>query len=157
MGSSIATPTDTVTELLGADHRKLDALLAEAKRELAGGAVRGGATGFAVFRRGLDRHIAVEEELLFPVLESHTGASSAGPTRVMRAEHRHILQVMDEIGWTLEREDAPDCLASLAALTGLLSAHNGKEERILYPMIDHALTDEPERPEILRRIRALRT
>jgi iron-sulfur cluster repair protein YtfE (RIC family) len=126
--------SDSVTEILGADHRRLDAQLADVKRCLAAGSLREAAERFAAFRSGLERHIDVEEEVLFPVLERVTGTADAGPTHVLRAEHAELRRLMDEIAANLERDA---CRATpLAALTARIYAHNGKEERILYPALD---------------------
>ena len=155
----MADPTrasgDTVSELLGEDHRRLDAVLGDAKRRLREGAAGAAAERFAAFRAGLERHIEVEERDLFPAFEERTGMRGAGPTEVMRAEHREIQRLLGEIAAALAREGSPDCTALFGALTGVLLAHNGKEEKILYPMSDRVLEDSPARAEILRRIRAL--
>ena len=55
--------------LLGRDHRRLDSILADAKRCLVAGDLPRASARFAEFRDGLDRHIAAEEEILFPAFE----------------------------------------------------------------------------------------
>ena len=45
---------------------------------------------FEKFKFGLHRHIAWEEEILFPLFEEKTGMTDGGPTFVMREEHRQI-------------------------------------------------------------------
>jgi iron-sulfur cluster repair protein YtfE (RIC family) len=130
--------TESVTQMLGGDHRRLDAVLADAKRALAAGDVARAAAGFAAFRSGLERHIVAEEEVVFPAFEALAGASAAGPTRVMRAEHAEIRRLMAEVSAQLERGGEPGRATPFAALTALLYAHNGKEEQILYPATDQA-------------------
>jgi len=102
-----------------------------------------------------ERHIAAEEEVLFPLLESGAGGSSAGPTHVMRLEHDEIRKLMAAIASELERGGGAGHTTPLAALTARIYAHNGKEERSLYPAMDQAAraADAPE--ALLRRIRAL--
>lgn len=150
-----ATPlADPVTGPLSADHRRLDVLLAEAKRQLCAGDIPSARARFAKFREGLERHIAIEEEVLFPALERHSGPVGARPVSVMRAEHAEIRRRMDEVAGALEGDGPPVVTSPLAALTALLYAHNGKEERILYPLSDRALaSDDVTGREVTRRLR----
>jgi iron-sulfur cluster repair protein YtfE (RIC family) len=152
--NTLATTPVSVTELLGFDHRCLDAVLADTKRCLHAGDLRGAAACFASFRRGLEHHIAVEEEILFPALEAAAGAAALGPLRVMRVEHADILRLLAEVTACLERGSADGPAPPLAALTARLYAHNGKEERILYPMADGALEDADARAALVARLRS---
>jgi iron-sulfur cluster repair protein YtfE (RIC family) len=143
---------DSVTALLGADHHELDRLLSEAKRRLAAGEIARAAEVFSDFREGLERHIAAEEDLLFPALESRTGSPASGPLVVMRSEHADLRRLLAEVALALGSA-AHEChVTPLAALTARIYAHNGKEERILYPMADRMLEGEPDRMELVRRI-----
>lgn len=138
MADESSTPeTRTVTELFGRDHRRLDGLLADTKRSLAAGELERAATLFSQFREGLERHIVAEEEVLFPVFEELTGIAG-GPTTVMRSEHAEIRRYLAEVADRLQDRADQDRTTPLAALTALLYAHNGKEEKILYPMTDRA-------------------
>lgn len=152
--SRITAPPGSVTELLSLDHRCLDAVLAEAKRCLFAGDLGAGAAAFASFRDGLEHHIAAEEEILFPALDALRGGAAAGPLHVMRTEHADIRQLMAEVAASLERGAGDGPTAPLAALTARLYAHNGKEERILYPMSDQAVGDAAARENLVGRIRA---
>ena len=94
---------------------------------------------FEEFKSGLERHIAWEEDILFPVFEAHTGMHETGPTAVMREEHRLIKHFLDTLGRKLQRGD----LATDEDETGLLTIleeHNSKEELILYPAIDRQVS-----------------
>ena len=85
------------------------------------------------------RHIKIEEGLLFPEFESATGLDkSSGPTGVMRHEHAEIIRLLDLIQDVFESaQPASSEFESLrSAVVALLHEHNGKEERILYPMTD---------------------
>jgi iron-sulfur cluster repair protein YtfE (RIC family) len=138
---SITAEPVSVTELLSFDHRCLDAVLAEAKRCLFAGELRTAAARFASFRDGLEHHIAAEEEVLFPALEAAAGAAASGPLHVMRAEHAEILRLLEEVATGLERGTEASPAPPLASLTARLYAHNGKEERILYPMSDRVIAE----------------
>jgi iron-sulfur cluster repair protein YtfE (RIC family) len=130
----------SVTEYLSADHRRLDAIALEAESAARSGAAADAAALFARFAEGLDRHIQVEEEVLFPAFEAATGMAS-GPTVVMRAEHAEIRRLLAEVSSALGGGDAPAALDAMRKLTELLSDHNMKEETILYPMTDRSARD----------------
>lgn len=136
---------ESVAGFLGADHDRLDALLADA----AGGGGSAGDRGSDAIRdfiSGLRCHIAWEEEILFPAFEARTGMADAGPTAVMRMEHDRIEQLLAALEIRADADaDAGDLDGLIADLVAILGAHNGKEEMILYPWIDRELApDEVE-------------
>jgi iron-sulfur cluster repair protein YtfE (RIC family) len=139
-----------VTELLTRDHRRLDSILADVKRRLAAGDLSGASVGFSEFRGGLERHMDAEEEVLFPAFDAVTGAP-AGPTHVMRQEHAELRRLMAEVTGSLARGGEKGHVTPLAALTARIYAHNGKEERILYPASDRAI-GEATLEELVRRL-----
>ncbi len=146
------TAASSVSELLGRDHRRLDSMLADAKRWLVAGDLPRASARFAEFRDGLEHHIAAEEEVLFPAFETLTGGAGGGPTHVMRLEHAEIRRLMAEVASNLERGDGErHATTPLAALTARIYAHNGKEERILYPAIEQAAREADALEALLRR------
>jgi iron-sulfur cluster repair protein YtfE (RIC family) len=146
--------TDSMKEILGGDHRRLDAILADAKRGLAAGDIARAAEHFARFRSGLERHIALEEEIVFPAFEALAGPSAGGPIQVMRREHAEIQRLMAEVSEHLARGGEPGHATPFAPLTALLYAHNGKEERILYPATDEAAQRADALAALVERVRA---
>lgn len=96
---------------------------------------------FKQFKLGLQRHIIWEEEILFPVFELKTGTTEAGPTQVMRMEHRMIGTYLEQIHDQVRLHN-PDTDEEEEKLLEVLSAHNQKEERILYPAIDNSLNGD---------------
>lgn len=144
-----------VTEALSWDHDRLEALDARAFDARSAGDHRTASEVFAVFAHGLRRHIRFEEELLFPEFEARAGfPPDAGPTAVMRAEHREILALLDEIGHAIGDAAAP-AEQSRIALHEVLGGHNLKEEQVLYPGVDRLMT-EAESDDLVARIQALR-
>jgi iron-sulfur cluster repair protein YtfE (RIC family) len=139
--------TATITTYFEQDHDRLDALLTtfhEVKRtDFARAKER-----FREFKFGLQRHIVWEEDLLFPLWEQHSGITE-GPTAVMRAEHKRIGAALETLHGKVKQGD-PECDAEEQALIALLEAHNLKEERVLYPAIDHAITEEERQSLFLR-------
>lgn len=74
---------------------------------------------------------------------------NTGPTAVMRMEHQQIKQHLQTILETLGETDPS---TSVNALVQVLTAHNLKEENILYPWLDRTLPEE-ESLALLDRIR----
>jgi len=132
-----AATFDTVTDYLSSDHDRLDALLEAVRRFVEKGDWEQAQSMYAEFDRGLDRHIRMEEEILFPLFQARTGI--AGPTTVMREEHHLIRGVLALLSSAVLRKRADDFHAGRFALVSVLGPHNEKEERVLYPMTDRVL------------------
>lgn len=62
-----------------------------------------------------------------------------GPTTVMRDEHVDIKDRMQRAASALEAKNASAFRDALGELVAILSAHNMKEEKMLYPMTDRAI------------------
>lgn len=82
-------------------------------------------------------HAQLEEELLFSVLEPHTG--QGGPVAVMRMEHEEIESALDAIPFTPDLDAAR---SSLQRVIQVARQHFAKEEQILFPMADQFLNLE---------------
>lgn len=87
----------------------------------------------------LRRHIYAEEELMFPALRE---AGMVGPILVMLREHAAMWPLLDTLDHLLA-----DRTADVTAMTGVcaelfaqLQRHNPKEEQILYPQTESALS-----------------
>jgi uncharacterized protein (DUF2249 family)/hemerythrin-like domain-containing protein len=158
--SGTAQPTapagepSSVTEYLEADHRRLDAILPDVERLAAAGTYQDASGRFAEFSKGLDRHIEIEEQILFPTFESATGMLGGGPTHVMRIEHVQIRDYMRAATESLARGDEGRFAQALGALRQTLSAHNMKEEHMLYPMTDQAMHGDEQRRQLVSRLQA---
>jgi iron-sulfur cluster repair protein YtfE (RIC family) len=125
-----------------ADHDRLDGLFKKFQ-ELKRTEFEKAKESFKEFKSGLQRHIIWEEEILFPLFERKTGSTS-GPTQVMRMEHRQIREYLESIHKKVLDQSAlggPDSDQEEQMLLAVLSAHNQKEENILYPAIDRLLSD----------------
>ncbi|MBI5024252.1 MAG: hemerythrin domain-containing protein [Candidatus Omnitrophica bacterium] len=108
---------------------------------------------FKKFKFGLQRHIAWEEEILFPLFEEKTGMKDGGPTEVMRQEHRQIEQALEALHKKVQRQDPKSDLEE-DLVWDLLKQHNMKEESILYPAIDQSIS-EKERQNVFGKMNAL--
>jgi regulator of cell morphogenesis and NO signaling len=135
----------TVTVFYEKDHDRLDELFKTFQTSKRVDFAKA-KEAFKEFKVGLQRHIVWEEELLFPVWEEKTGMIEDGPTPVMRFEHSQIKQLLDAIHEKVEGQNL-DTDQDEQALVNLLSSHNRKEERALYPAIDNVISAE-EREKI---------
>ena len=117
------------------DHRGIDAVWAEIEA-----AVDEGSEGLDALRERvrsfvahMNRHLAMEEEVLFPAFERATGMVN-GPTQVMRMEHEQMRSVLVQIEDHAKRGDFGGALDHGDTLHMLIQQHNMKEEGMLYRM-----------------------
>ena len=141
----------SVTGYLQADHRRLDAIIPAVERLVDAGSFTEARARFGEFACGLGWHIDVEEQVLFPFFEAKTGMTR-GPTTVMRVEHKDIRERIDRVLAALEARQVAPMRDALGELIGLLTAHNLKEERMLYPMTDRAIDTIEAQERLVRRI-----
>lgn len=149
----------SITAFLQEDHKRLDQLWEEQREALGSGDFKRAREFFSAFSSGLRLHIRMEEEGLFPVFEEKSGLREAGPTWVMRQEHREIEALLDQIGKVLAQQgDSSPAWQRVREVAGsleaLLKSHNQKEEQVLYPMSDRLL-EEGERRALVQRMQIL--
>lgn len=151
-GGSESESFDSVTGYLSWDHQRLAELLAEAERAVLEGELKRARGVYHRYDEGVRRHIRIEESLLFPLFEARIGGL-AGPTALMRTEHREMLKAADMMRDGLAEGSADAFKAGLSFLREVLPRHSAKEERILYPATDNVLSLS-ERASVLARLRS---
>ncbi len=134
----------TILDFLGSDHRACDDLFASAEAAVAQKNWDSARSLFDQFQAAMARHLAMEEDVLFPAFESRTGMSS-GPTLVMRMEHSQMRDLLQEMANAVAAGNQNGYLGLSETLNMLMQQHNLKEENMLYPMSDRALGDERDR------------
>ncbi len=149
-----ANPERTVTEFLQADHKRLDTIFGRFKEATGTGMWEEAASAIAEFNLGLRRHIRAEEEILFPVFEEKTGMTEAGPTFVMKEEHKEIHNLLDRLVAGSEMKDQEVVSEAARLLEGTLTDHNMKEEHILYPESDQFMSPA-ERTAVVKKAQTL--
>lgn len=142
-------PGQNITDYFEQDHDRLDRLFREFQESKRMDYAKA-RESFVAFKFGLQRHIIWEEDLLFPAFEDKTNMREAGPTVVMRMEHREIAEHLEAIHQKVKDSNA-DSDAEEQKLLAVLQAHNQKEENILYPTIDRMLNDQ-ERAAIFEKM-----
>ena len=127
--------TETVAEALEREHHEIDEGI-ETFAAAGGGAPDPRPLVRAV--AALRRHIFLEEEFLFPPLRA---AGLVMPVFVMVREHGEMWKLLDSLDEELSTEAPRSSVADLLRdLQEQLAAHNAKEEQILYPQTEQALT-----------------
>ena len=145
-----STRFDSVTAYLSWDHDRLDAILRSVRARVEAGDWQAARREYAPFDDGLDRHIRLEEGILFPIFEERSGMKG-GPTAVMRVEHCEIRGALETMRDGLGRSDARLFQEGLAHLLDVLPDHNVKEEQVLYPTTDRLL-EEKDRAALAARL-----
>ena len=128
----------TFSDLLARDHERLDALLTDALR--GDGAVDEAV--YLEFRRGLLRHIGIEERILFPEIR-RLGASSE-VERQLHRDHAALASLLVP----------PPSRAEIEQIRAILIAHNPLEEGEggFYQRMERLAGDEVE--ALTARVRA---
>ena len=134
---------DNIRDFMAENHRQCDEYFVAVEQDVAKAAWETAGANFSRFREAMQRHLAVEESLLFPAFERSTGMSM-GPTQVMRAEHAQMRELIDAAEGALLARDADDYSGYTETLLIMTQQHNMKEENILYPMCDQHLSSQLE-------------
>ena len=121
------------------DHRDCDARWADVEELLDTQDVDAARPAWQKFDKGMRRHIAMEEEVVFPAFEAAARMSGGEPTAVMRMEHKQMLGLLEQIAAAMEAGDAEQAMDTGDTLLMLIQQHNIKEEGMLYPMAENLL------------------
>ena len=130
----------TISTMFDEDHERLDALFKSfqtLKRTDFPKAKR----AFLEFKAGLQRHVAWEEDVLFPLWERTSGMTGGGPTIVMRREHQEIGDCLESLSRKIQAQN-PETDREEEILLDLLDRHNMSEEEVLYPEMDRMISAE---------------
>jgi iron-sulfur cluster repair protein YtfE (RIC family) len=130
-----------ISDYMNRDHKHCDDTFARAEAMAAASDWAGLARDGGMFLREIERHMGLEENLLFPAFEEKTGMTS-GPTETMRMEHEQMRGMFAQMRAAIEAKDAALYLGVSETLLILLQQHNMKEESMMYPMLDQALGED---------------
>ena len=119
-----------IGEAFAQDHRRLEQALEASVANVDAARWDEAAANFAAFRRGIEHHMRVEEEVLFPAVEQ--GAETP-LTAILRKGHRDLRAFFDELDDALNARDAEEYGRIAASMRALLERHDEKEEAELYP------------------------
>lgn len=148
-GATPVPATKSLEAILQDDHDHLDQLWDKAT-DLQGQDLPQALLLLGEFASGLEEHIGIEEEILFPYALGWKGEAYARLVEVMRNEHMEILVQVGQIKVALKAGRMPSEEVG-EALRNVLGDHNAREEGMFYPLFDRAFT-EGEGREILERV-----
>jgi len=97
----------------------------------------------------LKRHMALEEEVLYPAYEEATHAPQ-GPTGALREEHDQIVRLILDMARIIKTRDSDYVLECLTHLESQMIKHHEKEEDLFLPMASHIL--DAKREEISQQL-----
>jgi hemerythrin-like domain-containing protein len=147
------TGRNQVVELMQADHFLIDDLMSQASQQAARRPEAVGATCRRL-AAALRRHLAVEDQVLMPLVAERLGAPEPRMAGLVR-DHLEIERLLHELGEVGRRLEARLAGAHRLAETAdrleeVLLRHIRLEERVLYAVTDLLCTGE-EREALLRR------
>jgi hemerythrin-like domain-containing protein len=119
-----------IGEAFAHDHRRLEQALEASAAHVRAAQWDVAAIAFAAFRGGIERHMQVEEQVLFPAIE---GGAETPLTATLRKGHRDLRVFFDELDDALKSRDAEEYGRIAASMRTLLARHDEKEEAELYP------------------------
>ena len=139
--------TDTIAALTG-DH--LDVLVRLETVDEHLDALRAAIEELSAFvGADLERHFALEEEALFPVLARHRDLEE-GPLRVMREEHVACRELVERLAAAVRQDRVAAQIETTQAIIDLLRAHIAKEDTVLFA-VARATLNADELREVERR------
>jgi hemerythrin-like domain-containing protein len=119
-----------IGEAFGGDHQRLERLLEASAAHVRAGQWDAALASFSEFRRGIQQHMDIEEQELFPAVE---GGAQTPLTATLRKGHRDLRAFFDELDDALEARDAEEVGRINRTVRALLTRHDEMEERDLYP------------------------
>ena len=124
------------------DHRDCDARWADVEELLDTSDIDAARPAWEKYDSSMRRHLAMEEEVLFPAFEAKSGMGGGGPTAMMTMEHQQMRGLLDQIGEAMEAGDAQEAMDIGDTLLMMAQQHNVKEEGMLYPMAENILAGD---------------
>lgn len=141
----------TIIEFMADSHKACDGEFARAEEAVLNGKWEEAAPAFKQFHDAMIQHFRMEEEILFPALQSAGGP--AGPVQIMLMEHAQMKDLFEQLAAALAEKDAQAYGGISETLLIVMQQHNHKEEQILYPIADHILA--AQREALLGRMQSL--
>ena len=142
---------ETLSSYLAADHERCDALMRRLGASISDSQWLRARNEMAAFHEALERHLLIEERVLFAAFEEALG-HAVGPTAAMRSEHLRIRAVAQRMSESVKERDGRAFAIHAEVLLLVLHQHSEKEEGVLYPMIERVLGRRCQ--DVLARMRA---
>jgi iron-sulfur cluster repair protein YtfE (RIC family) len=128
----------TITTFLQKDRVRCDCLFQAADDAVRRQFWRKAGPAIDRFASALNRHLAMEEDVLFTALAQYTGEAGK-PIAVLLREHRQLRQLAIRARSAVRRRNAREFTDVAAGLQCAMEDHCMKEEGIVLAMADHFL------------------
>lgn len=125
------------------DHKDYEKALYECQLAVEQEDLREAKRRFDALRSELERHVEMEEKVLYPAYEAVAGAPH-GPTEALREQHRELLRLLRDCSEVFATRDPEHISESLSTLDAAMTRHHDMEEEIFLPMAGHALLGSRE-------------
>lgn len=134
------------------DHRKFETALENC--EIAAGAHewKEAIRLFNDFTSDLKLHMRMEDEVLYPLLESEAGSSDEDLAE-LNDEHDRLVRLLNDLAYVIKNRDFDHFEESLEPLKQAMFEHNANEEAVFKRMGSTSLLER--RDEILARLNAI--
>lgn len=139
---TIADIESSLTEFFEQDHRDCDARWVDVEELLDTADIEVARSAWQKYDAAMHRHLAMEEEVLFPAFDAKSGMAGGGPVAVMKMEHQQMRGLLEQIGEAIEAGNAEEAMDIGDTLLMLIQQHNVKEEGMLYPMAENLLSGD---------------
>jgi hemerythrin-like domain-containing protein len=133
----------SIVNVLSEEHRLCDDLFLQAESNVSKGRWELANVLYKKFKAALERHLAIEEDILFPAMGDVAG-NACGPTAVMRSEHEQMRDIVQSLDAAISSRDAGEFLGNAETLNIMMQQHNFKEEHMLYVMAEQQLAGRLE-------------
>jgi hypothetical protein len=135
---------DTICACMARDNARSQLLFKEACEQIRHGDWPGGAATVAALGLALERHLTIEEELVFAAFDAGLDGA-ASPTAALRVEHKWIRGVLFRLTESTAGRDASLFFKHAQTLDLLLQYHLQREAIVFYPAAEQMLAAEGER------------
>lgn len=132
----------SLSDFFSQDHRDCDARWADVEELLDTSDIVSARPVWEKYRAGMIRHLAMEEDVLFPAFERVSGMAGSGSVAVSKMEHQQLRGLLDQVGECMDKGNVQEALDIGDTLLILIQQHNDKEENELYPMAERMLAGE---------------
>ena len=124
------------------DHRDCDARWTDVEELLDTSDIDLARVAWEKYDKSMRRHLAMEEEVVFPAFDANSSMAGDGPVAGLKMEHKQMLGLLDQIGDAIDEDKAELAMDIGDTLLMLVQQHNAKEEDMLYPMAENLLSGD---------------
>lgn len=135
---------DSLDEILGADHQRLDGRLSAVEGAIEGRSEDASPTVKA-FSDGLLRHMTWENEVLFPAVRGLATPAQRKSIESLQIDHERLRETLQALEASIAASDFTAARDHVAWLRTLLQGHNYDEEHGVYVEADRLLTADDRR------------